>query len=1023
MKLRSKILILTVGLIVFLGLAVIIFVKTALTKNLLTELRERGIYLTQMLADMNTNNLLTENKLNLQMALNEFKSNNSEVEYVFVLDVNNTVMAHTFKEGFPEALIPINKAYMKGRYNIQQFATNEGNIFEVSVPVVGSHAGFFYVGFSESPLQQKVTDIILFVLEIIMTVIVLGIGIAVVFASRITRPLQTLAEAAKDIGSYNLERKAVVATKDEIGQLGATFNKMTEDLKDTTVSRDYLDMMINSMIDIVMIVDKDLKIRMVNQAAEKLLGYNKEYLMGRPFTVLCGDDRTCFGNVQRLFKEGCFPNTATFYKTKEGATIPVIISASSINSGTNNLDEIVIVAKDNTEYAKVQETLRKEKDKAQNYLDVASVMLLALNSQGNITLINKRGCEILGYEEHEIIGSNWFDNFLPVKIRDDIKQVFEKIMNGEIYNLSYYENSVITRSGEERIIAWQNTLLRDNNGKVSGTLSSGEDITLRKDAEERARESQQMLIKEHNELNATFKKIEIVKKEWEKTMDCIGDMIIITNDSGEIKRVNRVVRDFVGKQYSEIIGRNWEDIIAEEGLETHTFYAGGVDLHQTSTGKWFVLNSYPFSSEDIGYSGNVITLHDATEIKRVSEKLEITTKEINDEREKLSSALERITTLILNVTHHKKFGMDMWNPHLKKCYEIKNCTKESCPCHGKEASRCWQIAGTFCGGQIQGAFAQKYKNCAECNVFKIATADPVYQIVEQFNNMMHVLEMKNKELEDAYTKLKATQVQILQSEKMASIGQLAAGVAHEINNPMGFISSNLGTLSKYLNKLAEFINTQIEIIESLNSTDASERLNELKKKLKLDYILEDLGQLIKESLEGTDRVKKIVQNLKSFSRVDEAEYKFADINECIESTLNIVWNELKYKATVTKEYGEIPQSKCYPHQLNQVFMNLLVNAAQAIEKQGEIKIKTWNGDGFINISISDSGSGIPEDKLNRIFEPFFTTKPVGKGTGLGLSITYDIVKKHGGGIEVASKAGQGTTFTVRLPVTVENDNG
>jgi two-component system NtrC family sensor kinase len=153
--------------------------------------------------------------------------------------------------------------------------------------------------------------------------------------------------------------------------------------------------------------------------------------------------------------------------------------------------------------------------------------------------------------------------------------------------------------------------------------------------------------------------------------------------------------------------------------------------------------------------------------------------------------------------------------------------------------------------------------------------------------------------------------------------------------------------------------------------------------------------LIKESLEGAERVKKIVQNLKSFSRVEEAEYKFADINECIESTLNIVWNELKYKATVTKEYGEVPQIKCYPQQINQVFMNLFINAVQAIEKQGEIKIKTWNGNGLINISVSDTGNGIPQDKLSRIFEPFFTTKPVGQGTGLGLSITYDIVKKQG----------------------------
>ena len=512
--------------------------------------------------------------------------------------------------------------------------------------------------------------------------------------------------------------------------------------------------------------------------------------------------------------------------------------------------------------------------------------------------------------------------------------------------------------------------------------------------------------------------------EWEKTLDGIGDMIILTNVEGKIRRVNKAVMEFTGKTYQDIIGRRWEELVQEHILESCTFYEGGVELFQKSTGKWFVLNSYPFDSDNIGYSGAVITLHNTTELKQITAKLEETTKKVNEEREKLSRALERISNLIQNVTHQKRYEIAIDNPYLATCYEMKNCKKEDCPCYGKGATRCWQIAGTFCSSKVQGAFAQEYKNCTECNVFKTATSDPIHQIGEQFNNMMHVLEANNRKLEDAYSELKGTQAKILQREKMASIGQLAAGVAHEINNPMGFISSNLTTLGKYVNKLTDFIRTQSEIIESLKSAETSENLKELRKKLKLDYIFDDVRQLIQESLEGAERVKKIVQNLKSFSRVDETECKFTDINECIESTLNIVWNELKYKATVTKEYGEVPLIKCYPQQINQVFMNLFINAVQAIEKQGEIKIKTWNGNGLIKISVSDTGSGIPRDKLNRIFEPFFTTKPVGHGTGLGLSITYDIVKKHKGEITVESKVGRGTTFTVKLPViTEENQNG
>jgi len=287
---------------------------------------------------------------------------------------------------------------------------------------------------------------------------------------------------------------------------------------------------------------------------------------------------------------------------------------------------------------------------------------------------------------------------------------------------------------------------------------------------------------------------------------------------------------------------------------------------------------------------------------------------------------------------------------------------------------------------------------------------------EEIEASRRTLQLALEELEGAYKELKATQSKIFQQEKMASIGQLAAGVAHEINNPMAFISSNLGTLDKYVNRLTEFIQTQSEVIESLHMTDAIEGLKRKQKELKLDYITEDIKGLITESLDGSERVRKIVQGLKSFARVDEAEYKYANINECIESTISIVWNELKYKATLKKDYGDLPLTKCYPQQINQVFMNLLINAGHAIESQGEITIKTWAEDGSIWVAISDKGHGIAKENLNKIFEPFFTTKEVGKGTGLGLSITYEIIQKHNGEITVESEVGKGTTFTVRIPI-------
>lgn len=390
--------------------------------------------------------------------------------------------------------------------------------------------------------------------------------------------------------------------------------------------------------------------------------------------------------------------------------------------------------------------------------------------------------------------------------------------------------------------------------------------------------------------------------------------------------------------------------------------------------------------------------------------------ELDENRRKIQCALDELSSLIQQVSNRKSFDVRFSNPNLVKCYEMTGCENSRCICHGKDAVRCWQVAGTYCLSDPNGEFVDRYGKCENCPVYQEATTDPIYQIGEHFNNMMHILEQQHKELENAYSELKSAQSQMLQREKMASIGQLAAGVAHEINNPMGFILSNLGTFEKYIRRMKEFILAQSELVRTSVSNEAAAGLEVKRRSLKLDYIMEDAAQLLKESLEGAHRVRKIVQGLKTFSRLDEAEYQTVDLNEELESVINILWNELKYKATLKREYGDIPKTVCNPGQLGQVFMNLLVNAADAIEEHGEITVKTWPEAGNIHVSISDTGSGIPEDKLGRIFEPFFTTKEVGKGTGLGLSIAYDIIKKHKGEITVKSEVAKGTLFTIKIPV-------
>lgn len=430
-------------------------------------------------------------------------------------------------------------------------------------------------------------------------------------------------------------------------------------------------------------------------------------------------------------------------------------------------------------------------------------------------------------------------------------------------------------------------------------------ITQRKRAEELVAGNQAELKAKHEELSRVFKLVEMGKNEWEKTMDCVSDMVILADTSGKIRRCNKSLTAFTGKSYDAIIGKNWLTLLAEHGLPAGEALNTTQELLHAPSGRWFMLTSYLITGIS-GYegAGTVLTLHDFTERQQITKQLEQTNKEINAHREQLQAALDE---------------------------------------------------------------------------------------------------------------LKLTQAKVLQQEKMASIGQLAAGVAHEINNPIGFVSSNLGTLEKYVQRISEYALTLTSMLENVKDAGLDAALQETRNKYKFDFITDDVKKLIAESRDGAERVRVIVQNLKNFSRVDKADAVHADINECMDTTINIVWNELKYKATVKKEYGKLPLIKCYPQQLNQVFMNLLVNASHAIEKQGVITIKTWEQDGSLFISVADTGCGIQKEHLQKIFEPFFTTKEPGKGTGLGLSITYDIVKKHRGEITVQSEINKGTTFTISIP--------
>lgn len=342
----------------------------------------------------------------------------------------------------------------------------------------------------------------------------------------------------------------------------------------------------------------------------------------------------------------------------------------------------------------------------------------------------------------------------------------------------------------------------------------------------------------------------------------------------------------------------------------------------------------------------------------------------------------------------------------------------------------WAVAQGFLGKHVLARLERVSKSLRKTDIGEGRFTVPVQgrdeigdmaRAVEQFQEDRRQLALANAALlverarqEELIAKLAQAHSQLLQSEKLASIGQLAAGVAHEINNPVAFVNSNLGTLRGYVEDLFKTL-AAYEQGEKEMSPATQKAMRDLKQQIDLVYLREDMGSLLAESMSGLQRVKRIVQDLRDFSHVDDSGKQWTSLETGLDSTLNVVGSALKDKAEVRKEYGTIPEIECVPSQINQVFMNLLINAGQAIEGHGTITLRTGCDSANVWVEVQDTGCGIAPENLDRIFDPFFTTKPVGTGPGLGLSISYGIINRHGGHIEVRSELGKGTTFRVSLP--------
>lgn len=723
------------------------------------------------------------------------------------------------------------------------------------------------------------------------------VGISIV-AGRLTRPIKLLTDHVENSEAWS---PVTIQTGDEVETLASAFNRQMACLLETLEEafrlserlmdeKAYVSGILNSVAAPMFVIDRQHAILFWNNAIERMTGLSAADMVGscRQWQAFYDQERpvladkvldqdleqlqSLYGNYRRSQYVADGWSSEGWYNFA-GKRRYLVFDVAPVRNDKGEIIAAVETFEDVTERVLLEERLHK----LLRAVEQSPASIVITDVQGTIEYVNPRFTQTTGYSAEEAAGLNPGVLESGEMPPEGYAELWRTITSGKEWR------GELRNRRKDGSLYWEYvniSPLFDAAGNITHYLAVKEDITERKATEER--------------LKHTFDEVSRAKREWETTLDCLRDVIILADERYRIRRCNRIFADMCGLDYREIIGSDFFAIIRDAGFIQMSSDGSRIEYHHNrGSRRMYDLFIHTIKDpETEAVQGTVISLNDTTELRQLTHELQKTLNE-----------------------------------------------------------------------------------------------------------------------------LQQAQLQIFQQEKMASIGQLAAGVAHEINNPMGFISSNLGTLNKYMDRIADYVAGIEQPAEDGTPAGSAER-QALRKQLKIDRIMGDAHQLIAESLEGAARVRRIVQDLKSFSRVDQAGTALINLNEALETTINIAWNEIKYVATLNREFGDIPEIVCFPQQLNQVFLNLLVNAAHAMEgrKHGEITVRTMVEGDFVSVVVADNGKGIAEGHLSRIFEPFFTTKEPGQGTGLGLSISYDIVKKHGGEIRVASTLGVGTTFTVCLPI-------
>jgi PAS domain S-box-containing protein len=753
-------------------------------------------------------------------------------------------------------------------------------------------------------------------------------------------------------------------------------------------------------------------------------------------------------NFKRVLEEkGAIKNYETRYRRKDGSIFNGLETCVAIRDKKGKIIEYQGTITDITEKKKLERKLsgytrelerkveqrsgeiKRAEEELRTIIETMNEGLVTVTPNLVITGANRKIVEMFGYQLNEFIGRNALDFFTKESGEQMKKEVREKRPKGIS---SSYEVVGITKDGRRLDILISGAPRYDDEGKLIGSVGVLTDISRLKQLEKELKKHADEL---EQKVEERTRKLRESETRYCTLFENVREGVFITDPGGRIIEANPGFLSLFGYQSKEqVIGAK---ILLENSLNKN-----GYKIFQKRAEKesWVSGVELSFRRRDGAIfhallSGSAITGERGKPKRYLGTIIDITNRKmlemkIRDALDYVENIIESSHDIIITVDLSRRVITFNRAAELAFGYlrdEVLGQTANMLYVDEKQGEMIFNK--TLNKGRFEGEVVNRRKNGEifyshlNCSCLKNRKGELIgiigisYDITME-KELTEEKERYTRELERSLKELKETQDQLIQMEKMASLGQLIAGIAHEIRNPISFILANLRALAEYqptLKKLYSLCEKEANALLKLGKKEQADKIISFLSGEKIKETINDIVSLASQSIEGAERLSRLVADLKKFSRMDRGEFITTDVNACLDTALGLLENELKYKTEVIKKYRAIPVVLSAAGRLEQVFMNIILNAAQAIEKKGTIKITTGKKGGNVIIKIADTGCGISRKEIAHIFDPFLTTKPRDKGTGLGLTIAYNIIKQHGGDITVTSKKGKGTTFTVILP--------